>query len=244
MKTFVKYLLFAVCVAAFTCISVLVLGEARNRRHLTTCTSVEISFRDSLGFVTENDIRSYLAKDCNTTTGTRIDSIRLDLIEKALNSRSAIKESQAWVGDDGVVHISIAQREPVARMLTRGNAFYMDDRGDLFPVQGNCTKEVPVFEGDLPLDDPSWIPGILKLLEYMKRHRLGGSVSCFEVLRSGELIMHPAEGGERFIFGKADKAAAKFARINQYRKAIKPNVEEGYYSTVNVKYEGQIVCRK
>jgi cell division protein FtsQ len=244
MNKTVKYLLFALSVALFAAVTMLVLVQAHGRRHLTTCNSVEISFRDTLAFVGEDDIRAILAKDIPAITGTRIDSIRLDLIEKKLNSQSMILESQAWAGDDGVLHISIRERMPVAKMVSHGNSFYIDAGGCVFPVQGACKMEVPVFEGELPLHDPAWFPSVLGLLDYMKRHRREGSISCFEVQRDGNLMMHPREGKEIIIFGKPEKAASKFARIDEYYRKIKPAKEEGYYSTVNVKYEGQIVCRK
>ena len=38
--------------------------------------------------------------------------------------------------------------------------------------------------------------------------------------------------------------AAKFEKIGRYYTAIVPDKGEGYYSTVNVKFKDQIVCRK
>ena len=45
MKKFVKYLLFALALALFLCVTALVLTQARERRHLMTCKSVEIIFK-------------------------------------------------------------------------------------------------------------------------------------------------------------------------------------------------------
>jgi hypothetical protein len=64
------------------------------------------------------------------------------------------------------------------------------------------------------------------------------------VNEDGDLVMVPRTGGEKFIFGKPDKAEDKFSRISKYYTAIVPSKGEGFYTTVNVKYDGQIVCRK
>ena len=55
--------------------------------------------------------------------------------------------------------------------------------------------------------------------------------------------MIPRRGKERFIFGPPVDFEAKFDRISRYYTSILPLNGVGY-TTVNVKYNGQIVCRK
>ena len=256
MRKTVKYLLFVLALALFLCITALVLTQARERRHLTTCTKVEISFKDTLNFVSENDVRTYLKRDCPVFIGQRIDSIRLYEIEKVLDSRSAILSAQAWTADS-ILYISIAQREPVARMESSDHAFYIDDRGFIFPVQGDCGKSFPIIQGHLPLNEPVgykgmpateegriWTADILAMLSYMKKSKWEAKIARTQVLDNGDLVLMPLEGKEKIIFGKPEDVQSKFAKVNEYYKRIKPAVEENYYSSVNVKYKGQIICRK
>ena len=256
MKKFVKYLLFALALALFLCVTALVLVQARERRHLMTCKSVEIIFKDTLNFVSEDDVRAYLKRDCPVMIGQRVDSIRLYEIESALDSRSAILSTQAWTSDS-VLHISIRQREPVARMETPDHAFYIDDRGFIFPVQGDCGKTFPLVQGRLPLHEPvgykglpstaegqEWVDKMLTLIAYMKKSKWEGRIAKMSVLADGDIVMIPVEGRESFIFGRPENVQEKFARMNEYYKRIKPAVEENYYASVNVKYKGQIICRK
>ncbi|MCR5520213.1 MAG: hypothetical protein K6F21_07760 [Bacteroidales bacterium] len=256
MNKTVKYLLLALLLMLLCFVTVMVSSKAHERRHLTTCKKVEISFRDTLNFVSEDDIRNYLKKDCPVFIGQRIDSIRLHEIEKVLDSRSAILSSQAWTSDS-VLYISITQREPVARMETSDHAFYVDDRGFIFPIQGDCGREFPLVQGHLPLYEPvgykgqpssekgrEWMDGMLRMLEWMKRGKWDGRFKKIRVEANGDLVLLPVEGKESFIFGKAEELADKFGKIDQYYKRIRPVMEEGYYSTVNVKYKGQIICRK
>ncbi len=256
MKKSVKYLLLALCLALFVCITAMVLGKARERRHLTTCNKLEISFSDTLNFVSEEDVREYLRRSFPVFTGQRIDSLRLHEIEKSLNSRSAILSTQAWTSDS-TLHISIVQREPVARMETPDHAFYIDDRGFIFPIQGNTGKRFPIIKGNLPLHEPAgykglpsteegrlWVGQIMDLLNYMGKNKWAAKIQHMEVSAGGDLILVPAEGKERIIFGKPEEFAEKFGKIGEYYRSIKPSVEENQYSSVNVKYKGQIVCRR
>ncbi len=240
MNKFVKYLLFALSLGLFLCVTALVRVQVRAHRHLTTCKNVEIIFKDTLNFVSEDDIRGYLKKECPTFIGQRIDSLRLHEIEKVLDERSAVLSAQAWTADS-TLFISIVQREPVARLETSSSAFYIDERGFIFPVQGDCGKRFPVIKGELPLREPE---KILDLLTYMRKNRWEAKIGCISMNSSGLLTLVPEEGKEHFIFGRPENIEKKFDKMNEYYRRIKPAVEEGRYSSVNVQYKGQIICRK
>ena len=136
--------------------------------------------------------------------------------------------------------------------------YYADDRGYIFPLQKSWTPLVPVVDGNLPLCvsegykgelasdvEKEWMNGILELLAYMSRSRIWAeNISQISVREDGDLVLCPREGQERFIFGDSSRAKEKFALIEDYYKYIKPSKEPGWYHSVNVKYPGQIICRK
>ena len=66
----------------------------------------------------------------------------------------------------------------------------------------------------------------------------------YHVNPKGDLTLVPREGDEKFIIGKPEGFGAKFGRIARYYEYIKPAMDSTCYSTVNVKYEGQIICKK
>ena len=205
MKKTVKYLILALALGLFLCITALVRMQVRERRHLTTCQNIEIIFRDTLNFISEDEVREYLKQDCPTFTGRRIDSLKLHEIEKMLDSRSAIRSAQAWTADS-TLYISIAQREPVARIESASNAYYMDDRGDIFPVQGDCGKRFPIIKGSIPLHEPE---KILELLAYMKKNKWNEDFEYIELGQEGSISLIPCQGKEKFIFGKPENVSEK-----------------------------------
>ena len=85
---------------------------------------------------------------------------------------------------------------------------------------------------------------MLTLIAYMKKSKWEARIAKMSVLADGDIVMSPVEGRESFIFGRPENVQEKFARMNEYYKRIKPAVEENYYASVNVKYKGQIICRK
>ena len=70
------------------------------------------------------------------------------------------------------------------------------------------------------------------------------NIRNINVREDGNLVLVPAEGREKFIFGPPVRIAEKFSLMERYYTAVAPSKEGGYYSTVDLRYKGQLVCRK
>ncbi|MBQ7750188.1 MAG: hypothetical protein IJR77_03080 [Bacteroidales bacterium] len=235
------------------------MGGSARQRHEKTCTGLEVEIADSarLSFVLPGDVKGYLA-EYGDFLGQRLDSVNLKKIEKILGERSAIRRSDAYVTEDGMLHVLITQRTPAVRFQKDGNGYYADTEGFIFPLQRNWTSRVPIVDGAVPLDIPrgykgrpstaeqqAWLSGILDLTSKIsKSKQFKDTFSQITVAPGGDLVLIPREGRERFIFGTAGNADAKLGRIRDYYLCVAPSREDGYYGSVNVKYDGQIICKK
>ena len=217
---------------------------------------VEIADSSRMKFVSVEDVREYL-RDSVIYLGRTADSIDLTRIEDILDHRSAIRKSEAWITSDGALHLRITQREPVVRFQKDGTGFYADSEGFLFPLSDYSAK-VPVVDGAIPLHTEAgfkgepgseaerlWLRRMLDLANYISDSRIWSeSIAQITVQPDGDLILVPRTGRERFLFGPPQQIREKFDKMRDYYEYIAPSKEEGYYRTVNVKYKGQIVCRK
>jgi len=246
----------AFCLLAIGCLVIHKMNEKRTGQ--ITCTGVKVEFTDDFNFITSQDIEGYLKKDYGAYIGQRLDSVNLAKVEKILDGKSAILKAEAYTTPDGFLNVKIRQREPVVRFQKDNNGFYADERGYLFPLQSNYTSMVPIIDGAVPLNvsrgykgepksenEKKWLAEVLGLVSYMSDSRIWAeNISQITVQGNGDLILIPRQGKERFIFGLPADYEAKFDRIERYYSTILPEKGAGYYSTVNVKNNAQIVCRK
>ena len=257
MKPVVRIILAAVALAA--CLFLWLVGDrvAAMHRREVTCKGVEAVIADSLErkFVSPDDIRDWMT-DYGTWAGLRLDSLDLRRVEEIIDHKSAVRKSQAWLTDDGMLHVSVTQREPVVRFQGPSGGFYADREGYLFPLQSRFTARVPVVDGALPVKlekgfkgepqsdkEKEWVHSVLRLVKYLAdRKEWGDLVGQINVLKGGDLVLIPREGTERFFFGTPTDIEAKFGRIRKYYEGIAP-LRETPYKTVNVKYDVQIICR-
>lgn len=146
MNKVLKYSIFGVLVAGF-CVGMWFLSrETRDGRTSLACRSLEITFCDTLEFVSKEDIRGFISSGYGAYLGQQLDSVNLGKIEKILESQSAVLNSEAWVTDDGVLHVSITQRAPVVRFQNGEVGYYSDDLGFIFPLHPRYTADVPLVE--------------------------------------------------------------------------------------------------
>lgn len=259
MKRRTRYAVAAVLAALLCLASALLLRATRAQRSMLACEHVEVEFRDSLKFVSEKDIKSWLDRSYGICTGRRLDSLDLGRIEELLLSRGPIVGCEAWTDDSGVLHIEVSQRRPVLRFsYGDSGGYYVDADGYIFPLHSSYTAEVRVIEGAVPVrpaagfsgqpeseDDKDWIRSMLLLEKKIDGSRTWrGLVQRTIVRPDGDIALTLSSRSELFIIGGPERLEEKLSGIEKYYRLIAPSKEEGYYRTVNVKYKNQIICRQ
>jgi len=223
-------------------------------RHLNVC--VVDSSKNS--FIRTEDIKTLLRKEYGQYLGQALSSLDLCKIERIIDDKSAVQKSQVYVTCDSVLHIDITQRRPYVRFQKPGGGFYADKDGFLFPLQSRYSSYVPIVDGAIPIyesfdfkgksSDPKaqkWVEDIIRLVKYINADSYWkGNITQISIENDGDIVLVPRSGKERFNIGDVKKLDSKFEKIEKYYKAVAPSKEEGYYSYVNVKFEGQIICKQ
>lgn len=231
----------------------------RQRRTRTCQSGIQVTVLDSAqrNFVGKEDIEKWLDEDYHAYVGLPLDSVNLDRIEQLVRSRSAVRGCEAWLTDDGTLHLEISQREPVVRFDDGRNGYYADESGYIFPLQSRGSVDVPVVSGKLPIkvergfkgsrEDPgeeAWLKQIIGLVSYIRGSVWENNIREISVDEGGNLILLPREGKEKFIFGEPVRVQEKLLLMRSYYEAVVPSKEPGYYASVDLRYRGQLVCRK
>ena len=214
LKKVVTYILLGLAVLVFCGYFAAASILARKGSREILCTDVSVRILDSAvnRFVSPDDIKDILTSSATSPLGRPRGEINLHDIETLLNSRSAIRKSDASMANDGILDISITQRRPVIRIQTGNGAFYIDDTGYIFPWVSTFTSYVPIVSGHIP-------------------------VRLEEGYRG-----YTSVGDQKIIFGAIEDIDYKFAKLNAYYKQIVPAYGWEKYSAVNLKFSDQIVC--
>ncbi len=254
-------IILAAAAAVLTAMLLYILCSAsKEQRKGVLCKDVEIAVLDSarLDFVTRDDVRAYLSADNLNPVGKELDSVDLGKIEKSLNGKSAVLESQAYATKDGTVHIEISQRKPAILFRNGLHSYYSDEKGFIFPVSKNYADKIVTVDGAIPINvsegfkgrpategERKWLEGMLNTAARIRNDKTWkNAIGRISVEGDGDLVLYPVSGKERFIFGKPEGLKSKFGRMEDYYRYIVPAKGKGFYSTINVKFDGQIVCKE
>ena len=251
-------LLILLCCAVWC----LTTSMARKQRRSKTCQgkgTLQVTVVDSLErrFVTRDDIEAWLDKEYRAYAGLPLDSVDLDRIEKIISGHSAVRDCESWLTDDGILHVSLSQRQPVVRFQDGQRGYYADADGFIFPLQARGSVQVPVVDGNIPLkiqrgfkgepgeeEGREWLMQILGLVNAIKGTSWEQNISQIHVNKNADLVLIPREGKERFLFGSPTRIGQKLELMDAYYRSVAPSKEPGWYSLVDVRHPRQVVCRK
>lgn len=259
MKKAVKYIVYAILTAVLLgCMTAAYFAGKQTRKPLL-CKDIRIVVLDSAqnSFVTAADVRMFLDRSCGNLIGEHLDSIDLTKVEAAIDSRSAVLKSEAYVTRDSMLNITVTQRRPVVRFQKKDGGFYADAEGYIFPLQNSYSSHVQIIDGDIPLaansgykgeiEDPKereWFRSVMGVVNFIENSKAWkGKIVQIHVDKKGELTLVPREGNEIFLFGQPHSVAEKFSKMEKYYTTIVPGKAEKKYRKVDVRFENQIVCK-
>lgn len=258
MNKIVRHTLAVLSLVVIAVVITVVYNGSEKNKHTKTCTGLRVELADERNFLSKNDIKSFLDNGYGAYVGQRLEDIDLKKVEKILDNRSAVLKSEAFVTSDGLLNVRITQREPVVRFQKGNFGFYADERGYIFPLQHNYSSLVPIVDGEIPIEvekgykgvpkdarQKKWLGEIINMISYMAGSGIWEeNISQITVSRGGDLVLIPRVGKERFVFGSPTEIEEKFSRIREYYESVVAEKGKDYYSSVNVKFDGQIVCRQ
>lgn len=219
----------------------------------TTCNAVDVYILDSLesAVISRADIMDILGEDL---AGVPLDSINTDMLEKKLIARGEILSSSVYTSGYGKVGIEITQRKPVVRFENATERYYSDASGYLFPVLKSL--QVPVITGAIPLklgsnfrgysseEDTRWLAEMAAFAMYVSADKYWSEqIGQIDIEQNGDIVLYVNCGNEKIIFGSSAGAEAKFRKLKAYYENIVPEQGSGRYSTVNLKFKNQIICK-
>ena len=205
-------------------------------------------------FISESEVADMVRK---SVIGKQTDEINAFALEQRLCASSAICKAEAYVSGPTTLTLEVTQRHPVVRFMTPGGGFYCDSSGYILPLLGKVTLDLPIVSGRMLFDVPAsrsgypargreWLTDMLRLTETIRTNAYWSrEIEQIWVEDNTDVVLYTRSGNEKFILGSPRDAAAKLEKMAGYYRTIKPAAKkEGKnYTTVNLKYKDQIICK-
>jgi len=260
----IKNIVFLSLVAVYL---VTVMGFVSSREKMRHVTSVKIRIIDSTvnQFVHANEIRSLLEQKKFGLSGILAQNVDLEGIEHSLMTRQIISKAEAYISEPGILHVDIRQKTPFVRISNRmGQAYYLDEQGNIIPLSYNFSPFVLVVNGNI--SEPFRIGQTLnifdvkhdslprarktiydvnRLVTFIHRDKFwNAQIEQVYVNSKYEFELIPRVGSQVIELGDADNLEEKFDNLKLLYREGFSKIGWNQYERISLKYKNQVVCTK
>jgi cell division protein FtsQ len=253
-KTTIKKVLF---VALWLCIGggmLTLLLAAISKKNKGQCRDYSITIKGAENnlFIDHKDVEQLLVKATKgNIKGKAVASFKLHELELMLEHNTWIEEAELYFDNRDVLHITITEKEPVARLFTTaGNSFYIDSLGKKMPLSDKLSARVPVFTGfpekkKLTAADSVLLNDVRATANYIVKDPFWMSqVAQIDITPERNFEMIPVVGNHLVKLGNGDDIDKKFHRLMVFYKQVLSKTGFDKYKVIDVQYKGQVVASK
>jgi cell division protein FtsQ len=188
--------------------------------------------------------------------GLPLSEIDVERMERVLEEDAFVVNADAYVDSRSRVHVRIAQREPVLRVMdNNGGNYYLDADGKKMPLSKHFAARVLVATGNLPPHDPLFLKPdsnrknrLREVFELSKRiledEFFKAMMEQIYVSNTGEFTLIPKVGDQKILFGNYNQVNEKLENLKIFYQEGMPYEGWQKYRTINLKYKGQVVCER
>lgn len=227
---------------------------AISRKNKGTCQQyvITIGGEKENFFIDNKDVEKLLMKATGSNIkGMPVSSFKLHELEEMLEHNTWINEAELYFDNRDVLHISVTEKTPVARLFTtNGHSFYIDSAGQTIPLSDKLSARVTVITSvpakkKMNVRDSAFAAEITSVANFVSSHPFwSAQVAQIDITPDRTFEMIPVVGNHLVRLGKGDNIESKFNRVMIFYKEVLRHTGFEKYKMIDVQYEGQVVASR
>jgi cell division protein FtsQ len=225
------------------------------------CSGISISILDSSDyhFVSKREINSLISENNTRVIGQPLRDIAKPEIEHRIDRLMELKDAEVYTTIDGILHVSVDQRNPIMRVIAGGGDYFIDEDGVVIRSRGLYTPRLHIIGGNIRITGPmlngvsvldtSIKNTILKDIYYLVNYIDSDSfwsaqIDQIYVDNDDEIDLIPRLGNNMIHLGTTENFEGKLRNLEAFYRKVLPEVGWNKYEFINLEFKDQIVCRK
>jgi len=232
---------------------VVLLVAALNKKHETVCTGIDIEIGgvNNNFFINKQDIITLLQNSTGEMIkGRRISDFNLDTMEREIKKDVWINKAELYFDKNGVLKVSITEKDPVARIFCNdGSSYYIDNNKNMLPLSDRHAARLPVFTNFptplkvLSAKDSGLLEDVRKLSLFIQKDAfLMAIIDQVNINNDMKFELIPKIGDQLVTFGDVSDMQTKFEKLKLFYKKVIPVYGWSRYNRINLEYKGQMVA--
>ena len=247
VKQIAKKVVTALAFTAAAAYIVYAILHFNSERDNSLCMGVEVAIMDScdIQFIHPGDVRNVIKDLEPDLAGKNMNSLNTTEIERILVRRLiAIKDVEVYKTPESKLRINIWQRHPVLRIVKNtGYDCYIDSEGDPMPIPSLDPAYVPIASGFI--SDTFATNTLYKFAKFLQKDKFwNAQIEQIYVKYNGDVNLVPRVGGQIIEMGKLTNYEEKLEKLEKVYTEAFPEKGWSNYSTINLKFDQQVICTK
>ena len=261
MKKKLLGLLKPLGIMAGAAVIVMALGFVERTADRTPVTElrVEVGAGQGVHFIDERAVREQVLAAQNGLVGAPMGQVDAARIETELRDVPCVENADVYHTMDGVLHVRVDQRRPIARVINAdGSGFYIDEQGVTMPLSDIWTARVLVFTGQLHepfvagTHDPAANDSLARATYSDEIHHLARFITAdplwdalidqVVVDANGDFELVPRIGQMRIAIGRGEQLSERFAKLREFYAKGVPQGGWRKYARIDLRFADQVVA--
>ena len=190
---------------------------------------------DKVYFIDEKNVKDFIK---NSNPSKRIGDINIPTLEKEINRFPSVDSANVYLNLNGNLNIDIVQRVPAFRLQKGGQDFYVDIKGNEFPISKIYSHPVMLVTGDVKRNEYLKLAELVKKIDeddFSNRYFIGitKEKNSYNLLTS--------EGNFKVEIGNLDNIDFKVKGFKTFVEKFLVYQEPEKYNKISVRFDNQIV---
>jgi len=230
------------------------LVAANGKQKEQVCREVLIGIKGSgeKFYIEKEDIFELIQKTSGSSLINKpVAGIDPGKLEKALEKNSWIRDAELYFDSKGALHVSVTEREPIARVFaTNGTSFYIDSSGHKMNLVEKLSARVPVITGFVDMKkmnaaDSAFLEEVKTVAQFIFSNEFWNSqTGQIDITGEKTFELIPVIGDHIIKLGKGENVEEKLNRLFVFYKQVLGKVGFNKYAALDVQYYGQVVAIK
>jgi cell division protein FtsQ len=232
--------------------TLLLASISKKNKGLCKAYSIVINGPQNNLFIDQKDVEQILKNETKgNISGASVVSFKLKGLKEVLEKNAWINEAVLYFDNQDELHVTISEREPVARIFSiAGSSFYIDNDAKKLPLSDKLSARVPVFTSFperkvLTARDSVLLGHVKEVANYIFHNPFWQSqIAQIDITPEGTFEMFPVVGNHLVKLGDGEKIEEKFRRLMIFYKQVLSKTGFDKYKIVDVRYAGQVVASR
>ncbi|MBD0331492.1 MAG: FtsQ-type POTRA domain-containing protein [Chitinophagaceae bacterium] len=232
--------------------TLLIAANRKEQKHI--CRKLVINIKSSTEdiVIDKNNIAVLLhANAKHKLTNQPLSNINLQRLEKVLENNPWIANAELYFDSRDILHVTVTEKQPVARVFTSGGAsYYIDSSAVHMPLMENVSLRLPVVTNfpDIKVlrkTDSALIKDIKSVLQFIRQNSFwNAQIAQIDITADRMFELIPTVGNHIIKIGGAENLDQKLERLYIFYQQVMSKTGFSKYRVLDVQYEGQVVATR